>query len=562
MGGSGCRKGRGVRSPRPTRITGAPRPRARLPAAGALFILFAMRIGIDVGGTNTDAVVVDGGRILAAAKIPTSEDVTTGITGALQEVLKSAQLTAASIRTVMLGTTHFTNAMVERKRLAPVGVIRLALPASTGVLPMTDWPEGLRAVVGEHIAMVDGGYEADGRLISPLREPQIRAAAERFGQQGVAAIAISCVNAFVNPEMELRAAQIVREVLPFCRITVSSEIGTIGLVERENAAIMNAALSDLSNRFVTSFRLALNRIGLDAAPFFISQNDGTLMSADRVARYPVLTFASGPTNSMRGAALLTGLKEAIVVDIGGTTTDVGVLTKGFPRESAVAAHVGGVRTNFRMPDVLSVGLGGGSLVRILADGRVRVGPDSVGFRIRQEALVFGGRTLTATDIVVAAGHATVGDPELVRALEPAMVEAALSEIHRIIEEAIDRMKISAAPVPVVLVGGGGILVTRSLAGASELVVPESFAVANALGAAAAQVAGSVDRLFSYSKTTREAALQEASREAIARAIEGGAAENSVDMLDLEELPLAYIPGNMVRIRAKAVGNLAEPGVSS
>ena len=87
------------------------------------------------------------------------------------------------------------------------------------------------------------------------------------------------------------------------------------------------------------------------------------MSADFAEQYPVLTFASGPTNSMRGAAFLSGLKDAMVVDVGGTTSDVGALTHGFPREASVAVEIGGVRTNFRMPDVYSFGLGGGSLVQ-------------------------------------------------------------------------------------------------------------------------------------------------------------------------------------------------------
>ena len=89
-----------------------------------------------------------------------------------------------------------------------------------------------------------------------------------------------------------------------------------------------------------------------------------------VSKFPVLTFASGPTNSMRGAAFLTGCKEAIVVDIGGTTTDVGALHMGFPRQAATIVDVGGVRTNFRMPDVFSIGLGGGSLVKQAEDGSV------------------------------------------------------------------------------------------------------------------------------------------------------------------------------------------------
>ena len=110
-----------------------------------------------------------------------------------------------------------------------------------------------------------------------------------------------------------------------------------------------------------AFRQALQRAWLEV-PLFVSQNDGTLMRADDVQRYPVLTFASGPTNSMRGAVYLAGIQDAMVVDIGGTTSDIGMLRNGFPRQSTNFVDVGGVKTNFRMPDVLAVGLGGGSLV--------------------------------------------------------------------------------------------------------------------------------------------------------------------------------------------------------
>ena len=105
------------------------------------------------------------------------------------------------------------------------------------------------------------------------------------------------------------------------------------------------------------------------------------MSVEYAERYPVATFASGPTNSMRGAAFLSGLDDCAVVDIGGTTSDVGMLQHGFPREAAVAVEIGGVRTNFRMPDVLSLGIGGGSLVDV--DG-AEVGPQSVGYELTAE----------------------------------------------------------------------------------------------------------------------------------------------------------------------------------
>lgn len=137
-------------------------------------------------------------------------------------------------------------------------------------------------------------------------------------------------------------------------------------------------------------------------PFLISQNDGTLITGDYAKRFPINTCAAGPTNSIRGAAFLTGLDKAIVVDIGGTTTDIGFLAQGFPRETTTANYIGGVRTNFRMPDVLSIAVGGGTIIRETEAG-VTMGPDSVGYQLLEKALVFGGDTLTTTDITVKSG---------------------------------------------------------------------------------------------------------------------------------------------------------------
>jgi N-methylhydantoinase A/oxoprolinase/acetone carboxylase beta subunit len=314
---------------------------------------------------------------------------------------------------------------------------------------------------------------------------------------------------------------------------------------------MNACLADLASRVVNSFKEALQQLEI-TAPFFISQNDGTLMSAEFVARYPVLTFASGPTNSMRGAAFLSGVKEAMVVDIGGTTSDVGMLLHGFPRESSVAVDIGGVRTNFRIPDVLAIGLGGGSLVR---DEGARIGPDSVGFELTEKALVFGGDQLTTTDIVVAAGLEDIGDRSRVASLPAATIERALQRMHEMVDVAVDRMKTSAAALPVILVGGGSILVSRDLSSASEVLRPEHASVANAIGAAIAQVGGETDRVFSLDGISRDEALAEAKREATDKAVSAGALPETVAILDIEEVPLAYLPSSAVRIRVKAVGDL-------
>src|SRR6266704_1708114 len=134
-----------------------------------------------------------------------------------------------------------------------------------------------------------------------------------------------------------------------------------------------------------------------------------------------------------------------------------------------------------MPDILSIGLGGGSLV-VAENGRVRIGPKSVGYRILSEAMVFGGTQLTATDIAVAAGYAEIGDRDRVKNLDRRLVVGAVDEIHRLAEDALDRMKTSAAPARVILVGGGSVLINRDLKGVSELTIPSEAGVANAIGA--------------------------------------------------------------------------------
>ena len=513
-----------------------------------------MRAGIDVGGTNTDAVLMDGRRVVATAKAPTTPDITQGMIAVLEQVLISSGAAAESLQAVMIGTTHFINAVVTRRELTPVAVIRIGLPASAGLPPFVDWPQELADAVCAASYLVAGGYEFDGREIATLDERELERIAAEIRARGIRAVAISSVFAPINAAMEERAAAIIRSGAPEVSLSLSSTIGRIGLLERENAAILNASLAALAARTCRSFRETLEKLNI-RVPFYLTQNDGTLMNLEAATRYPVLTFSSGATNSMRGAAFLSRITDALVIDIGGTTTDVGMLRKSFPRPATGAVSFAGVRTNFRMPDLLSIGIGGGSLVRAQGSS-VSVGPDSVGYRLPQQSLVFGGDTLTATDIAVAAGHASLGLPARVAHLDPRLIAEALRVIKRCIEAAADRIRPSGETVPVILVGGGSILVAGELGGSAAVHRPEHFAVANAVGAAIAQVGAEVDRVYSYEQHGRQRALEMARAEACARAVEAGATPQGVEVVELEELPLAYMPGGAVRVRVKAVGDLA------
>ncbi|WIY83211.1 hydantoinase/oxoprolinase family protein [Propionimicrobium sp. PCR01-08-3] len=513
------------------------------------------RIGIDVGGTNTDAAILDEElRPLATTKAPTTRPVDAGIGRAISEVLASSKIDPAEIGYAMLGTTQATNAVVERKHLNSVVVIRIGLPATAAIPPLTGWPEDLREAIGQQRYLVRGGTEYDGREITALDEHRIRQIAREVAGR-VTSAAITSVFSPVSAEHEERAAAIVRDELGTgFPVSLSNEIGSIGLLERENATVLNAALVDVARATVDGFVASLASQGIHAK-VYLGQNDGTLMSVEYAQRYPILTIACGPTNSIRGASFLAREHDAIVVDVGGTTTDVGVLVKGFPRESSLAAEIGGVRTNFRMPDLVSIGLGGGSIVRRRADGSVSIGPDSVGYEITEKALVFGGDVLTATDIAVASGHADLGDASRVKDLGRDLVSGAWKEIQRLAADAIDKVKTSAADRPVMAVGGGSIIIPDDIPGASVVIKPEHFEVANAIGAAIAQVSGQVERIFTLDEMTRAEAMDIAKKQATDAAIDAGAEPASVEIVDLEDVPLAYLPGNATRVRAKAAGRL-------
>ena len=516
----------------------------------------SFRLGVDVGGTNTDAVIIDDElRVAASVKIPTSEDIHSGIENAIKTVLAESSIDRKLINKAMLGTTQCTNAIVERKRLTKIGILRIGAPATVGISPMVDWDTDLAAVAAE-TAIIRGGYEFDGKPLTEFDRQAARAFFEACKGKGVKSVAISQLFSVVRDENETEAARICHEVMgDDVYISHSSKIGSMGLIERENATILNAALFDVARAFTEGFVSSLHGQGVTEADIYFSQNDGTLMNMETARRYPILTIACGPTNSIRGASFLSQLSSAVVIDIGGTTTDFGILQNGFPRESGVAVTIGGVRTNFRMPDVISIGLGGGSIIRENG-GIVSVGPDSVGYEITNKALVFGGDTLTATDIAVRMGIAQVGDPSKVAHISQSLAEKAQARIIEMVEEHLDSIKTSGDDIDLILVGGGSILLPEKIKGAKKLHKPDYFAVANAIGSAISKVSGVYEKLVSFNEVPREKAIEEGKAEAVKLAVKAGAKPETVEIVDVEDVPLQYQPNNTNRVKVKAAGELA------
>ncbi|MQA83137.1 MAG: hydantoinase/oxoprolinase family protein [Streptosporangiales bacterium] len=516
-----------------------------------------MRIGIDVGGTNTDAVLMSGNEIRATAKTVTTGDVTSGILVALDRLQAGNRFSPQAIDAVIVGTTHFTNALAEGRDLAPIAVVRLGLPATAALPPLVGWPGRLVRAIGGRRFVCRGGNEFDGRPIAAIEEDELRRVAADIGRAGVRSVAISSVFSLPYDECERRAAEILTREIPSIQVSLSHEIGRLGLLGRENATVINACLRDLVDRVADALVSAMHRAGL-SAPLFLTQNDGTVMDLEYARRFPVATFASGPANSMRGAAFLSGHDDCLVVDVGGTTTDVGVLAGGFPRAAPGEVMVAGVRTNFRMPQLASAPVGGGSLVR-QEDGRVTVGPLSVGQEITRRALVFGGDTITASDLAAAAGLADIGDSRLAASLDAGLVGQGLDTFANRALRATRRLRTSPDPVPVVLVGGGSPLLTDRLAEVGPVYRPEHYEVANAIGAATTWVGGEVDRVFPVGPGERDQVLELARSEAHARAVAAGAKPDTVEIAEVHESPLSYLPGNATRVRVRALGGLPVTG---
>ncbi len=518
-----------------------------------------VRIGIDVGSTHTDSVAInERNEVIHAVKARTTSDVTSGIIKSLRKLIIGGNLKTDDVVAVMFGTTHILNAIVQRKGLSKVGVLRIGAPATTAIEPMLDWPEDLRVAVEGAKYIVRGGHEYTGDEIAPLDEEEVRKAAMNFAERGVDSVAITGVFSIVNPEHELRASEIIRELLPSIPIVMSHEIGSMGLLERENATILNAASIGAMRKAIRSLRESLNDLGLQDTPMFFAQNDGTTARADFIEKYPIFTVVAPISNSLRGAYVLTGIKDAIVVDTGGTTSNIGVLTKGYPRE-ALEIEIGGVRTNIRSPDIVAIGLAGGSIVKV-SDGKVRVGPVSVGYKLIEEGISWGGSTITATDIAIAKGVMKIDDPgcdpeRAKKLIPPEIVEKAYEYMVSKLEESIDKVKTSPEPETVILVGGGSLMWPKRLRGAKEVIRPKYAQSANALGAATALVGGLVEKAFSYDHIKREDAIKIASEEATRKAIMAGADPTTVEIMEVEEIALPYLPGNAVKIRVKAVGKL-------
>ncbi|HPD91421.1 MAG: hydantoinase/oxoprolinase family protein [Rhodobacter sp.] len=335
----------------------------------------AIFLGVDTGGTFTDAVLLDEGaqRVIASAKALTSRpDLAQGIGGAIDAVLAQVPaLPPSGIAMVALSTTLATNALVEGQG-APAALVMI------GFAPGDRDRAGLgEALAGDPLIEIAGGHNHAGSEERPLDHAALDAALTAL-PPGTSAVAVASRFATRNPAHEIAARSLIRARtgLP---VTCSHELSAgLNGPKRALTALLNARLIAMIDRLVRACETHLSARGI-AAPLMVVRGDGALVSAALVRERPIETILSGPAASIAGAAWLTGATEALVSDIGGTTTDVCLLRDGRPAIDPEGARVGGWRTMVEAVAMRTTGLGGDSELHVLAglDAGLRLGPRRV-----------------------------------------------------------------------------------------------------------------------------------------------------------------------------------------
>ncbi|MFQ5729459.1 MAG: hydantoinase/oxoprolinase N-terminal domain-containing protein [Waddliaceae bacterium] len=505
-------------------------------------------IGIDIGGTHTDAVLVDENlKIVASFKTETTSPLEEGVKTGITFLLESSGVDKTGVNGIYVGTTHATNAILKGTDLYRVGVIRLAGHYPTSLRPCFAWPKEVQSCVFSGCETIDGGSECDSRVITPFNPKQAREAIDRLLEKGTESLAIVGVFSPIAKEHECLCAEEVKEVAGTSfPVSLSHEIGGIGFIERENATILNAALKKPMEEGFRHLEDMKNQVGLNC-PLFLTQNDGSLINLFQAITSPLLTVSSGPTNSFIGASKLAGVDDAIIVDIGGTSTDIGMVQNGYPRRSMHNAHIGGIPLNFRMPDVMAMAIGGGSQITKNKNGGYLVGPESCGRRLTKEAQIFGGDTLTLTDLAsLTETMNIIGANKSAITASHSEAEHVLKLVTEKIQYAVQVMKGNNTDLPVVFVGGGA-----EIGSSCSTVIPEHYSVANAYGAALAEISATVDTVTSL--VDREKTLKLLKTKALNLAISKGALEKTARIVDVQVIPYHYVPNQLARVVVVASG---------
>ncbi|HET7344180.1 MAG TPA: hydantoinase/oxoprolinase family protein [Methylomirabilota bacterium] len=493
----------------------------------------ALRIGVDIGGTFTDAALVDGdtGQVRVVKVLTTPEDPAGGFMAALERGLGDAHATGADVAAVVHATTVATNAIIEGK------TARVGMLVTRGFRDILEIGRQIRSrlydvhlqkpaplVPREWSLEIDERLDAEGRVLQPLDLAEVRRAARTLERAGVEAIVVCFLHSYLNPAHERAAAAVLRELLPRTYLSVSSEVcPEFREYLRGSTAAVNAAVMPIVSRYVDALESRLAALGA-RAPFYVMQSHGGVMTSASAKARPVYMVESGPAAGVIAAGAVAapyGYGNVMSFDMGGTTAKVGVIQDGHLRlstEMEVGAQAvtplgegrgGGYPVRTPVIDLVEVGAGGGSEAWIDAGGALRVGPRSAGARPGPACYGRGGVTPTITDAnlalgrlnpafflggemaldVAAAQHAIAERVAAPLSLDPLAAAGGIVEIanaHMIGAMRLVSVQRGYDPRQFVLVafGGAGPLHANALArelGIPTVLVPPSPGIASAIG---------------------------------------------------------------------------------
>ena len=378
-------------------------------------------IGVDVGGTFTDIVFADTvtGRTLIH-KVPTTrEDPSRGVVAGIGELCRRSDLPRGAVDHVFHGTTIGTNAVLEHKG-AVTGMITTAgyrdithigrhqRPQHYSIRQEVPWQDRPLALRRHRLTVAERIVPPRGEVLVPLDEAAVRAAARALRDAGVEAVAVCFLFSYLNPAHEIRAAELVGEEWPACFVCTSSGVSPqFREFERFTTALLNAFVGPRLKEYVERLDRGLGEAGL-AADLHVMCSNGGVATAATVARSPVLTLLSGPAAGVLGGAWsgeLSGRKQLITLDIGGTSADIGIAIDGhFAEATARDTWIGGFPVLAPMIDIHTIGAGGGSIAYIDEGGAFRVGPRSAGANPGPAAYGKGGQEPTVTDANLVLGR--------------------------------------------------------------------------------------------------------------------------------------------------------------
>src|SRR5216117_2698179 len=485
-----------------------------------------VQIGVDIGGTFTDIVALDGEGRLALAKVPsTPKDLLEGVGSAIRRVLDLTGAPAAAVERFIHGTTVATNAVLEQKGAVTAvlttegfeDVLEMGRQKRSRMYDLEMDPETPSFLApGRRRVGIRERLDARGAALVPLDEGQVRAAVQTLRAQGVQAIAVCYLFSFVNPAHERRTRELCAEIAPEISVSLSSEVDpTFREYERLCVTAFDAYLGPVVKRYLAGLGDTLHGLGV-AAPPLIMRSRGGIVSAALAARQPVTLFLSGPAGGVIGAGFAaerSGVRDFVSLDMGGTSNDVALAREGKPL-LASEGSIGPYPVRTPMVDVNTIGAGGGSIAWIDAAGGLRVGPRSAGAEPGPACYGRGGDAATVTDASVVLGYLKperfaggaltldVGAAEravaaIAKRLGVDTVSAAAG-IHRVINARIaDQIRLvtikrgyDPRQFSLVVLGGAGPVHGAALAeemGMAEVLVPEAPGVLAAFGLLAAAI---------------------------------------------------------------------------